>query len=171
MLILQASARYLQGACLRFLKPIEVELGNHRPLIRAQSDRQVQRGPTRPGLLGPLSLDEAVATADAMHTQVQTVQWIIARRGHYLRTARGTRRPCTATPKELPQKDVPAVSWAERSHRRKVPRTVKVLDALVWIDFPAAAQVGPGSAYPHRQRKEACRDGLPRADPCPWNMA
>ncbi|MEZ7789789.1 ISAs1 family transposase [Actinomyces naeslundii] len=92
-------------------------------------------------LLDPLDLNGAVVTADAMHTQVDTAQWIRGRGGHYLLTVKNNQKTLHRTLKALPWKDVPSTSSVERSHGRRVRRTVKALEAPKWVDFPAAAQV------------------------------
>jgi predicted transposase YbfD/YdcC len=43
--------------------------------------------------------------------------------------------------KNLPWKDVPAVSTTDTSHGRRVRRTIKAVQAPDWIDFPGAAQI------------------------------
>ena len=97
--------------------------------------------PTLPELLEPLDLDGVVVTADAMHTQVDTAQWITQRGGHYLLTVKDNQKTLRKTLKALPWKDVPSISSVDTSHGRRVRRTVKALKAPRWVDFPAAAQV------------------------------
>ncbi len=53
-------------------------------------------------LLEPLDLDEAVVTADAMHTQVDTAQWITRRGGHTFSRLWATRRLCTVLSRPCP---------------------------------------------------------------------
>ena len=43
--------------------------------------------------------------------------------------------------KALPWKDVPARTTSDRSHGRRVRRTIKAVQAPDWIEFPAAAQI------------------------------
>ena len=97
--------------------------------------------PSLPVLLEPLDMDGAVVTADAMHTQVDTAQWITRRGGHYLLTVKGNQKTLHRTLKALPWKNVPSFSSVDTSHGRRVRRTVKAVDAPAWVDFPAAAQV------------------------------
>ena len=82
-----------------------------------------------------------VVTADAMHTQADTAEWITRRGGHYLLTVKGNQKTLRRTLKALPWKSVPSISWVDTSHGRRVRRTVKALDVPKWVDFPAAAQV------------------------------
>ncbi|WP_167150455.1 ISAs1 family transposase [Actinomyces sp. ZJ308] len=97
--------------------------------------------PSLPVLLEPLDLDGAVITADAMHTQVDTAEWIAQRGGHYLLTVKGNQKTLRRTLKNLPWKSVPSVSGVDTSHGRRVRRTVKAVEAPAWVDFPGAAQV------------------------------
>mgnify|MGYP000895271801 CR=1 FL=1 len=56
------------------------------------------------------------------------------------------------TLKDLPWKDVPAISAPDGSHGRRVRRTLKVVQAPARVDFPGAAQVTPDPAHPHHQQ-------------------
>ena len=92
-------------------------------------------------LLEPLDLDGVVVTADAMHTQTGTAQWITRRGGHYLLTVKGNQKTLRKTLKALPWKSVPSVSSVDTGHGRRVRRTAKAIEAPAWVDFPGAAQV------------------------------
>ena len=92
-------------------------------------------------LLAPLDLDGAVVTADAMHTQTGTAQWIISRGAHYVLTVKNNQPGLKRALKKLPWKDVPSTSVPDGSHGRRVRRTVQAVEAPAWIDFPGAAQV------------------------------
>ena len=82
-----------------------------------------------------------MVTADAMHTQVDTAQWIRDQGGHYVLTVKGNQKTLRRTLKNLPWKKVPSVSSIDTGHGRRVRRTVKAVQAPKWVDFPAAAQV------------------------------
>lgn len=97
--------------------------------------------PALPDLLAPMDLDGAVVTADAMHTQRSTAQWIISRGAHYLLTVKDNQPGLKRELGALPWKDVPAVSSVDTGHGRRVRRTVQAVEAPAWIDFPGAAQV------------------------------
>ena len=97
--------------------------------------------PALPDLLEPLDLDGALITADAMHTQRSTAQWIISRGAHYVLTVKNNQPGLKRALKKLPWKDVPAVSSVDTGHGRRVRRTVQAVEAPAWIDFPGAAQV------------------------------
>ena len=92
-------------------------------------------------LLEPLDLNGVVVTADAMHTQADTAQWIRGRGGHYLLTVKDNQKTLRRTLKALPWKSVPSISSVDTSHGRRVRRTVKALDVPKWVDFPGSAQV------------------------------
>lgn len=90
-------------------------------------------------LLEPLDLDGVVVTADAMHTQVDTAEWIVGRGGHYLLTPLGNQKTLHRTLKALPWKNVPSTSWVDTGHERRVRRTVKAIEIPTWVDFPGSA--------------------------------
>ena len=92
-------------------------------------------------LLEPLDPGGVVVPADAMHTQVDTVQWIRVRGGHYVLTPLDNQKTLRRTLKALPWKDVPSISSVERSHGWRVRRTVKAVEAPKWVDFPGSAPV------------------------------
>ena len=92
-------------------------------------------------LLEPLDPGGVVVTADAMHRQVDTAQWIRDQGGHYVLTVKGNQKTLRRTLKNLPWKKVPSVSSIDTGHGRRVRRTVKAVQAPKWVDFPAAAQV------------------------------
>ena len=92
-------------------------------------------------LLEPPGLDGVVVSADAMHTQTGTAQWIRDQGGHYLLTPLGNQKILRKALKALPWKNVPSTSWIDTSHGRRVWRTVKAIEAPAWVDFPGAAQV------------------------------
>lgn len=112
-------------------------------------------------LLEPLDLDGALITADAMHTHRGTAEWIRSHGAHYLLTVKGNQPGLHQTLKDLPWKDVPALSIPDGSHGRRVRRTLKAVQAPRWVDFPGVAQVTPDQTHPHHQGQEAGRGGLP----------
>ncbi|WP_244936761.1 ISAs1 family transposase [Actinomyces qiguomingii] len=92
-------------------------------------------------LLAPHDLTGAVVTADALHTQTDTAQWIRDRGADYLLTVKNNQPSLRAKLKALPWKDVPAVSGVDTSHGRRVRRTIKAVATPAWVDFPGASQV------------------------------
>ena len=82
-----------------------------------------------------------MVTADAMHTQVDTAQWIRDQGGHYVLTVKGNQKTLRRTLKDLPWKKVPSISSVDTGHGWRVRRTVMAVQAPKWVDFPGAAQV------------------------------
>ena len=72
---------------------------------------------------------------------MNTAEWIISRGAHYLLTVKDNQPGLHQTLKDLPWKDVPALSIPDGSHGRRVRRTLKAVQAPRWVDFPGAAQV------------------------------
>ena len=72
---------------------------------------------------------------------MNTAEWIISRGAHYLLTVKDNQPGLHQTLKNLPWKDVPALSIPDGSHGRRVLRTVKAVQAPARVDFPGAAQV------------------------------
>lgn len=92
-------------------------------------------------LLEPLDPGGVVVTVGAMHTQVDTVQWIRVCGGHYVLTPQDNQKFLRRTLKALSWKDVPSISSVECSQGRRVRRAVKAVEAPRWVDFPGPAQV------------------------------
>ena len=120
-------------------------------------------------LLEPLDLDGAVVTADAMHTQVDTAQWITRRGGHYLLTVKGNQKSLHRTLKALPWKNVPSVSSVDTGHGRRVRRTVKAVEAPTspglrrWSRSDAPGPSRAGSTL--RWSTRVCSLSMPDAQP------
>jgi predicted transposase YbfD/YdcC len=97
--------------------------------------------PTVRTLLKILDLTGAVVTVDAMHCQDDTARTVLDGGGDYVVTVKNNRPTLRAALKALPWQDIPAHSSAERTKGRRVRRTIKVVTAPTWIDFPGAALV------------------------------
>ena len=80
-------------------------------------------------------------TADAMHAQTGTAQWITRRGGHHPLTPLGIQRILRKTLRALPWTSAPSVSSVDTGHGRRVRRSVKAIEAPARVDFPGAAQV------------------------------
>jgi len=87
------------------------------------------------------SLAGAVITIDAMHTQHDTAQAILARQADYVMTVKANMPTLYRQLKKLPWAAVPAVSAVSTGHGRRARRTIKALLAPAWIGFDGAAQV------------------------------
>ncbi len=92
-------------------------------------------------LLEAFDLVGAVVTADAMHTQITTAQYVIGRGGHYVFTVKANQGGLFRRCKALPWADIRAVTTLDRGHGRRVRRTIKVAAAPAVLDFAGAVQV------------------------------
>ena len=106
-------------------------------------------------LLEPLDLDGVVVTADAMHTQVDTAQWIRDQGGHYVLTVKGNQKTLRRTLKDLPWKKVPSVSSADTGHGRRVRRTARGRPGTQVGGLPRSGSGSPGPTYQDHQGQEA----------------
>lgn len=90
----------------------------------------------------PADLHGCVITLDAMHTQTDTAEAILAADADYVLTVKANQPTLHAALKRLPWNKIPRGSQStERGHGRQVTRTIKVLDAPSWITFTGATQV------------------------------
>jgi predicted transposase YbfD/YdcC len=83
----------------------------------------------------------AVFTIDAMHTQHDTAQAILARQADYVMTVKANMPTLYRQLKKLPWTAIPAVSSVSTGHGRRARRTIKAALAPAWIEFDGAAQV------------------------------
>jgi predicted transposase YbfD/YdcC len=83
----------------------------------------------------------AVVTMDAMHTQTDTAELIIARGADYVMTVKANMPTLYKRLKALPWAEVPATSTLTTDHGRRVRRTIKVAGVPAWIEFTGAVQV------------------------------
>jgi len=97
--------------------------------------------PAVQGLLGLFDLAGAVVTVDAMHTQTDTAQKIIAAGGDYVFTVEGNQPTLHAACKNLPWAKVPAHRISTTGHDRRATPTIKVVQAPAWITFAGATQI------------------------------
>lgn len=97
--------------------------------------------PALPVLLDQFDLTDAVITADALHCQRATAEYITGRGGHYALTVKGNQPSLRKQLKALPWSKVPATSSLDTSHGRRVRRTIRAVQVPDWVDFPGAAQL------------------------------
>jgi len=76
-----------------------------------------------------------------MHTQTDTATAITSAGGDYLFTVKKNQPGLHQTCKDLPWKNVPGHRVTTTGHGRRVTRTIKVVAAPAWVDFPGAAQI------------------------------
>jgi predicted transposase YbfD/YdcC len=106
----------------------------------------------------------AVITIDAMHTQSDTAQAILARHAGYVMTVKANMPTLYRQLKKLPWKVVLAVSSLSRDHGRRARRTIKVVLAPTWIRFDGAAQVA-------QLRRTVTKKGGKTVESCTWSPA
>ena len=83
----------------------------------------------------------AVITIDALHTQADTAQAIIARHADYVMTVKANMPTLYRQLKKLPWAAMPAVSAVSTDRGRRARRTIKAALAPAWTGFTGAAQV------------------------------
>ena len=110
--------------------------------------------PALPVLLEPLSMDGVVVTADAMHTQVDTAEWIRDQGGHYVLTVKGNQKTLHRT-LDLPWKKVPFFSSVDTGHGRRVRRTARGRRGSRLGGLPRSRSGSPGPTHRDHQEQEA----------------
>ncbi|CDZ87539.1 ISAs1 family transposase [Rhodococcus ruber] len=93
-------------------------------------------------LLDALDLTDVVVTADALHCQRGTADYIVGRGGHYVFTVKNNQRSLRNLLKSLPWNDIPVCSsTGGRGHGRLERRTIKATEVDAGLGFPHACQV------------------------------
>jgi len=92
-------------------------------------------------LLGLFDLEQVVVTVDAMHTQHDTAELIVAGGGDYVFTVKSNQPGLYAACKNLPWAKVSSHSAVSTGHGRRARRTIKVLQAPAWVTFAHATQI------------------------------
>ena len=92
-------------------------------------------------LLGPVDLDGAVVTFDALHTVRANLGWLVTdKKAHYIAVVKRNQPLLHAQVRALPWRQVPAGSVTrERGHGRAETRTLKAAH-VSGLDFPHARQ-------------------------------
>jgi predicted transposase YbfD/YdcC len=92
-------------------------------------------------LLGPVDLDGAVVTFDALHTVRANLDWLVtSKKAHYIAVVKQNEPLLHAQVRALPWRQVPAGSVTrERGHGRAETRTLKAAH-VSGLDFPGARQ-------------------------------
>jgi len=81
-------------------------------------------------LLDTMDIADAVITADALHCQRGTAQYIVSRKAHYVLTVKGNQRNLRKQLKALPWKLIPVLSTdREHSHGRSATRRLKATES------------------------------------------
>ena len=95
-----------------------------------------------------------MVTADAMHTQVDTAQWIRDQGGHYVLTVKGNQKTLHRT-LDLPWKKVPFFSSVDTGHGRRVRRTARGRRGSRLGGLPRSRSGSPGPTHRDHQEQEA----------------
>jgi predicted transposase YbfD/YdcC len=92
-------------------------------------------------LLGPVDLDGAVVTTDALHTVRANLDWLVTdKKAHYIAVVKRNQPLLHAQIRALPWRQVPGGSTArDRGHGRAETRTLKTAH-VSRLDFPHARQ-------------------------------
>jgi predicted transposase YbfD/YdcC len=92
-------------------------------------------------LLGPVDLDSAVVTFDALHTVRANLDWLVTdKKAQYIAVVKGNQPLLHAQVRALPWRQVPAGSVTrDRGHGRAETRTLKAAH-VSGLDFPWARQ-------------------------------
>jgi predicted transposase YbfD/YdcC len=93
-------------------------------------------------LLQPLDLAGCVITADAMHTQRDHAEFLVAtKKAHYILVVKKNQPSLYAQLKNLPWRQIPASDrQRDRGHGREEYRTLKAATVAAGLAFPYAAQ-------------------------------
>jgi predicted transposase YbfD/YdcC len=110
-------------------------------LATEAKSNEIPRVRTLLGLFDLAADGGVVVTVDAMHTQTDTAEVIIGGGGDYVFTVKANQPTLYAACKNLPWRDVPALTHAEKGHGRRVRRTIKVVAAPAWVTFAGATQI------------------------------
>lgn len=133
-------ARDATGALVHLL----AGLCQHTGMVLAQLavDAKTNEIPMLRTLLATLDITGAVITADALHTQRETAQYIIGRDAHYILTVKNNQPKLRARLKNLPWKQIPILDTSiEHTHGRTAKRMLKATEITGGIGFPGAVQV------------------------------
>ncbi len=110
-------------------------------------------------LLDGLDLDQAVVTADALHCQRATAEYVHGRGAAFILPAKDNQPGLSDALDALPWGDAPvAHSTTDRGHGRIETRTIQVMDAPAGLPFPHVSQ-----AY-LIERHVTALDGTPLSD-------
>jgi predicted transposase YbfD/YdcC len=110
-------------------------------------------------LLDGLDLDQAVITADALHCQRATAEYLHGRGAHFVLPVKDNQPGLFDYLDALPWRDIPVAHAAtDRGHGRVTTRTIQVMDAPPDLPFPHVRQ-----AY-LIERHVTALDGTPLSD-------
>jgi predicted transposase YbfD/YdcC len=136
-------------------------LAGQRGVVAAQTEvgAKTNEIPMIIPLLDDLTLDGAVVTADALHTQRATASYVHGRGADFALPVKDNQPGLFDALDALPWRDVPVAHAAtDRGHGRIETRTIQVMDAPGDLPFPHVSQ-----AY-LIERHVTALDGTPRSD-------
>jgi predicted transposase YbfD/YdcC len=121
-------ARNADGSQLHLL----AALAGVRGVVAAQTEvgAKTNEIPMIIPLLDGLSLDGAAITADALHTQRATADYVHGRGAEFILPAKDNQPGLSGALDALPWRDVPVTHAAtDRGHGRITTRTIQIMDA------------------------------------------
>lgn len=143
--VVAVDGKTVRGACAAGERaPHLVSMFTHDTglvLGQLRVDSKTNEIPAIRDLLGQTDLKGVMVTADALHTQTATAEFICARGGDFLLTVKKNQPTLYKELTGLPWQQVPACTTSEKGHGRKATRTLKALECPGWIRFPHASQV------------------------------
>jgi predicted transposase YbfD/YdcC len=93
-------------------------------------------------LLEPLDITGMVITADAMHTQKATADYITGRSGHFVLTVKKNQPSLYTSLNALPWKQIGVLASSTDTRRgRRITRTISACEVPAGFDFPHIGQV------------------------------
>ncbi|TCN37851.1 DDE family transposase [Rhodococcus sp. SMB37] len=93
-------------------------------------------------LLDQFDIADVVVTVDALHTQRDTIDYIVGRGGHVVMTVKKNQPNLYDELKALPWKDIEGASSVDTSRGRRVRRTIKAAQVPAGVaGFPHVGQV------------------------------
>jgi len=144
--VLPLDGKSLRGArdAAGHLTHLLAALSQHTGTVLGQMTvgAKTNESPVLTKLLDTMDIADAVITADALHCQRGTAQYIVSRQAHYVLTVKGNQRNLRKQLRALPWKLIPVVSTdREHSHGRTATRRLKATEITAGIGFPGAVQV------------------------------
>ncbi|WP_254699059.1 ISAs1 family transposase [Rhodococcus sp. SGAir0479] len=122
--------------------PAALDHGDGVVLGQVEVGAKTNEIPLVTDLLDALDLTDVVVTADALHCQRATAEYIVGRGGHYVFTVKNNQRCLRNLLKSLPWNAIPVSSSITGcGHGRLERRTIKATEVGAGLGFPHACQV------------------------------
>ncbi|MCX4859645.1 ISAs1 family transposase [Streptomyces canus] len=110
-------------------------------IAQRQAEAKSNEIPAFAPLLEPLDLRGVVVTADAMHTQRDHAEYVLAKGGHYILIVKGNQKKLRKQLKALPWREIPLQDRTrDTGHGRREIRRLKVCTVRPGLLFPHAVQ-------------------------------